>query len=60
VYVNCNRVGVKKHADRPCMGTRTMVGGKIGEYKFQTYKQVGARLTAFGSGLKAIGVEHVS
>ncbi|KAI9028027.1 hypothetical protein DFJ74DRAFT_661512 [Hyaloraphidium curvatum] len=59
--------GHRINPDGPCLGTREeIVGvkdGKVekswGPYRFQTYRQVGERITAFGSGLLALYAKHV-
>lgn len=50
---------VRLWPDRPCMGVRQMSGGKIGGYRFQTYKEVAARANNVASGLRALGVQPV-
>jgi long-chain acyl-CoA synthetase len=51
LYNNFMR-GVNKFPDQPCLGTRTFENdGKPGPYKWETYKQIHARVLNFGSGL---------
>uniref|UniRef100_A0A7S0R5D9 Long-chain-fatty-acid--CoA ligase n=1 Tax=Chlamydomonas leiostraca TaxID=1034604 RepID=A0A7S0R5D9_9CHLO len=48
---------VEKFPGNECLGVREkLADGKVGEYKFQTYKEVGEQVTQLASGLRAIGV----
>ncbi|KAF7728148.1 hypothetical protein EC973_006663 [Apophysomyces ossiformis] len=55
--------GCKISRERPCLGTRKVINrqtGQIGEYEWQTYSEVRARVDNFGSGLLELVKSHES
>jgi long-chain acyl-CoA synthetase len=53
------RRSARLFSDRPCFGVRQVspTTGSIGDFAFQTYKQVATRVNHVGSALKALGIE---
>jgi long-chain acyl-CoA synthetase len=45
---------VKKHADRPCLGTKNGQG----EYEWVTYREMGRRIDNLRGGLASLGIER--
>lgn len=55
------RKSVQKYANRPYLGARLPLkdgSGNVGGYSWQTYAQVGERVSRFGSGLRHLGLKN--
>lgn len=47
---------VELYADRPCLGSRTVVDGQAQGFTYITYAEAGAQVGNIGSAMKAVGV----
>lgn len=48
---------VEKYPTHDCLGEREkLADGKVGDFKFKTYQQIGVEVANLASGLRAIGV----
>lgn len=53
-------MAVKKYPQNPMLGWREFVDGKVGPYKWKTYKQIYDEVLHIGSALRASGAKHGS
>lgn len=48
---------VELYADRPCLGSRTVVDGQAQGFSYMTYAEAGAQVRNIGSAMQAVGVK---